>query len=258
MEHLTKQQIVLLTLLVSFMTSIATGIVTISLINQAPAGATNTVEQVIENTVAGALPSDNVATVVQGIAPSNSLVTSVAIMQRSIVKIQEYGASNSVPGLGVVVNSHGAVMTDKSVIAGLKKAAIAYPGGKSYQAAVIESQQNGDLVFLQPLTADGHAPTDAFIPVSVTNLPKLGQTAASLGGTDGGTLGVGVIDELIALDASSTLSAVSTTIDPSKVALGSPLFDISGSLIGIFTSSMTYATSSEFYLIAPIKAAIPK
>ena len=55
MEHLTKQQIILLALLVSFVTSIATGIVTVSLINQAPAGTTNTVERIIEDLVVDGL-----------------------------------------------------------------------------------------------------------------------------------------------------------------------------------------------------------
>lgn len=48
MENLTKTQIVLLTLLVSFMTSLATGIVTVSLMSQAPAPFTQTVHKVIE------------------------------------------------------------------------------------------------------------------------------------------------------------------------------------------------------------------
>ena len=39
MEHLNKQQLILLTLLISFVTSIATGIVTVSLMDQAPQGA---------------------------------------------------------------------------------------------------------------------------------------------------------------------------------------------------------------------------
>src|ERR1700722_9426800 len=50
-EKLTKSQIVLLTLLVSFVTSIATGIVTVSLMQQAPPAIAETVNRVIENTI---------------------------------------------------------------------------------------------------------------------------------------------------------------------------------------------------------------
>ena len=47
-EHLTKTQIVLLVLLVSFVTSMATGIVTVSLMDQAPEGVTYTINRFIE------------------------------------------------------------------------------------------------------------------------------------------------------------------------------------------------------------------
>ena len=51
MEQLTKQQIVLVTLLVGFVTSITTGIVTVSLMNQSPKGVSQTITQVVERTI---------------------------------------------------------------------------------------------------------------------------------------------------------------------------------------------------------------
>jgi hypothetical protein len=259
MEHLTKQQIVLLTLLVSFMTSIATGIVTVSLINQAPANTTNIVERVIQDTVAAALPSSNLAAIDQSSAGSGgSLTAAIGTIGKSIVKIGEYGVADSVSGLGVVVNTHGTVMTDKSVIAGQNNDGITYPNGKSYRAVVIQLQTNGDLVFLDPLIPVSQASSTSFIPVSIAKFPKLGETVASLGGIDVGILGIGVIDDIVTPGASSTPSAVSTTIVPSKISPGSPLFDISGNLIGLRTSSLASASGTQFYLIAPIKSAFPK
>jgi S1-C subfamily serine protease len=259
MEHLTKQQIVLLTLLVSFMTSIATGIVTVSLINQAPAGTTNTVERVIEDTVAAALPSSNLAAVGQSSSASGgSLTAAIDTIGKSIVKIGEYGDNTSNSGLGIVVNSHGTIMTDKSVIDGLNDTAVTYSNGTSYRATVIQSQTNGDLVFLAPLISTAEASSTSFVPASISNFPKLGETVASLGGTDAGTLGIGVVDKLISAGASSTPSAISMTIAPGKVLPGSLLFNLSGNLIGLQTSSLTSKTEAEFYLVAPIKAAFPK
>ena len=55
-EQLNRTQILLLTLLVSFVTSIATGIVTVSLMGQAPHGITQTVNRIFERTVEKVVP----------------------------------------------------------------------------------------------------------------------------------------------------------------------------------------------------------
>lgn len=58
MEGLTKTQIILLALLVSFVTSLVTGIVTVTLINQAPPAMTQAIYKVIEKaTVSGGAPT---------------------------------------------------------------------------------------------------------------------------------------------------------------------------------------------------------
>ena len=258
MEHLTKQQIVLLTLLVSFMTSIATGIVTVSLINQAPANTTNTIERVIQNTVANVLPSTNTAAVGSVVSTGGSLTMATDNVARSIVKLYEYGKQTSVSGLGIVVNSRGTVITDKSVIAGLNNDGVTYPNGKSYRAVVIQLQTNGDLVFLDPVVSASNATSTIFVPASIGTFPKLGETVASLGDSNADMLGVGVVDQIITTGASSTPTAISTTIDSSKVLTGSPLFDLSGAVVGIQTSSLSSKSGVEFYPITPVKSAFPK
>lgn len=57
-EQLTKSQIILLVLFVSFVTSIATGIVTVTLMNQAPADVTRTIDHVVEKTVEKVVPGE--------------------------------------------------------------------------------------------------------------------------------------------------------------------------------------------------------
>ena len=51
MNDMTKHQLVLLVLLVSFVTALVTGIVTVTLINQAPPPITQTIQRVVEKTI---------------------------------------------------------------------------------------------------------------------------------------------------------------------------------------------------------------
>lgn len=69
MDHLTKTQVVLLVLMVSFVTSLVTGIVTVTLVNQAPPPITQTLSNVIEKTIEKVVPVQNQTASVQ--QPSN-------------------------------------------------------------------------------------------------------------------------------------------------------------------------------------------
>lgn len=259
MENLTKQQIVLLTLLVSFMTSIATGIVTVSLVDQSSGGVTNTIERVIDNTVSDALPSGGTAAAGDSVSSDGSLATAAATVGKSTALIHSYEAPDQVSGLGIVVNVRGTVMTDKSAIAGLADDAVTYPDGQQYRAAVVQSQVDGDLVFLDPIIPAGEASSTRFAPAALGSVPKLGDLAASLGGENAGVLGIGVVDQLVPGEGSSTpSSAISTTIAPSEVLSGSPLFDINGTISGIRTSSLSSATGTEFYPIVLVRSALPQ
>ena len=57
MEHLTKAQIVLLTLFVSFVASMATGIVVVTLMDQAPDPVNQTITNVVERTIEKITPT---------------------------------------------------------------------------------------------------------------------------------------------------------------------------------------------------------
>src|ERR1700686_5441380 len=51
LEELSKSQRILLTVLVNFVTSVATGILTVSLLDQAPPVVSQTVNRIVEHTV---------------------------------------------------------------------------------------------------------------------------------------------------------------------------------------------------------------
>jgi S1-C subfamily serine protease len=257
MESLTKQQMVLLTLLVSFVTSLATGIVTVSLLDQSSGSVSNTIERVIDNTVSQTLPSGGTAAAGDAASSEGSLALASASVAKSIVRIHSYESPDEVSGLGIIVNSRGTVMTDKAAIAGLADDALTYSDGEQYRAAVVQSQVNGDLVFLDPIIPTTAATSTHFMAATLGVFPRLGDLALSLGGDNAGILGVGVIDQLVSDQTSAPVSAISSTIASSKVFLGSPLFDITGAVSGIRTSTLVSATGTEFYPIALVRSALP-
>jgi len=261
MEHLNKQQLVLLTILVSFITSIATGIVTVSLVGgqSSPVSVTNTVERIIDSTVASAPVSSNLASAGSAASSQGTLSDAAAIIGKSTVRIHEFGNLSVISGLGVVVNASGTVMTDKSTVAGLSTIGIDYPDGRHYRGTIIQSQLSGDVVFIAPLSADGTpvSPAQVFTSALVAPGPKLGQLVASIGGVDAGLLGAGIADEFSGA-SSTTTPFISTTIAPSKVLPGSPLFDINGALLGIRTSSLSSTPDVDFYPVSAIRAALPR
>jgi hypothetical protein len=61
MNDLNKEQLILLALLISFVTSLATGIVTVSLMDQAPKNVVQTIKQVVERAVNADTQSATVA-----------------------------------------------------------------------------------------------------------------------------------------------------------------------------------------------------
>ncbi|MSU45505.1 MAG: hypothetical protein EXS47_02680, partial [Candidatus Zambryskibacteria bacterium] len=78
MEDLNKHQIILLTLLISFVTSIATGIMTVSLLQEAPLEVTRNINRIVEKTIETVIP----ATIT---LPGQKEVTTIVVKEEDLV-----------------------------------------------------------------------------------------------------------------------------------------------------------------------------
>lgn len=263
MEELTKSQLVLLALFVSFVTSIATGIVTVTLMDQAPPSVTQTINRVVEKTVQTVTPAETQKTTVikeQVVVKEEDLVVS-AIEQnkKSIVAIKGILDGKEVPlGLGTVLSKDGLVVTDHAYTA--YAVLRAQYNGVDYVATPIPLDEDHDFAFLKlspiPTEKDTKTTSDSeqastedtspvFTPVILADSDaiKLGQTAIILGNSNGTSADIGFIsnlsytDPVPATDDADAIPAHLESIEPSikltSSSSGGPLILLHGEVAGV-------------------------
>lgn len=251
MEQLSKQQLVLLALLVSFVTSLATGIFTVSLMDQAPRDVVQTISKVVEKTIEKASPQQ--ASVV-ATDTAVRLDSSVKTASASIVKIRNQKDGN-ITGLGTIVTKTGVILSDKSAIASNSGTEAIYESGLVVPITVIQMQVDGDIVFLAPKVEI--SPKPVFKTISFGNVPELGQSVFSLSGTSSLVLGFGITNE-IAPNTSPTSegNVLHTSIDNIHIP-GSLLFDINGKAVGLYSTTLPHDKGAVFVSLKGLQSAIP-
>jgi len=253
MEKLTKQQIVLVTLLVSFVTSIATGIVTVALMDQAPPGVTQTINRVVERTVEKVVTEpakNNTAAVVTRetivVKEDDKIVESVDKNKDSIVRIYtkaDDATQRVFIGLGTIVSKEGLIVTG-DVFSDVQGKYIVSLNNIFYEVQVLPKKDNGQFYFLKVIQV-AQTPV-VFTPVTLTdsNGLKLGQTVIAWGGETQNSVSTGIVSSLIdvaSTTASTTSStrdimAMSTNINLADSIAGGPLLNLYGEVVGLRVS----------------------
>ncbi len=272
MENLTRHQIVLLTLLVSFVTSMATGIVAVALMNQAPVGVTQTINRVVQTTVEKIVsqPATSTSNTGQQIVKETVIVNSddavVSAVDKNTKSLVRLYRTNSDPslglssmnlvGLGVVVTDDGIIATDENIIT---KDSGRYftptDDGQLHEISILRSV-SGEQIALLKIKPDTSSSTP-FVKANLSSEDvKLGQSVVYIGGSSKNTVATGIVSSIGTKDAgqvSSTdstapaLSYIETSVSQNFVP-GSILLDLSGDLVGIKT---TYLSSAQNDLFAP-------
>lgn len=204
-EQLTKSQIILLTLLVSFVTSIATGIVTVSLVNQAPPGITQTVNRIVERTIEKVVPTavPAVATLGTNIVTEKTIVVrdddlaaqSIEKLQQTLIRILEKGSIDSaVIARGVIIDSTGVAVTDKDALSIHGSYEAILPSGKKAAITLRPFSTSSPLAVVDLTVPQGEL-LQAAVFADASKL-KLGQSVIRIGGKVKDAVAIGTVSAL--------------------------------------------------------------
>lgn len=202
MEELTNRQVVLLCMFVSFVVSIATGIVTVAMLEEAPPTLTQTVNRVVERTIERVASPDatsnaqppimTVTKEVTVLAKEDDLVVAAVEKNQSrIVRIYDVGASTSSDpkAIGFIITRDGLIATADAKLsdAGVKLAS-AYTvviGDNTYTAKPLENASAGSKVAYLKISEVPEGVSLDAVTFGSTAAPKVAQTMLVLGGSDG-------------------------------------------------------------------------
>ena len=260
MEELTKTQIVLLTLMVSFVTSIATGIITVALMDQAPAGVTQIVNRVVERTIETVVPAGgqgaSVITKEVVVREDNLITDAIDKGSMSLVRIQKVvvGDDGSPVSLfssyGVILSKDGLVAVDKTnLVEGASYRGI-FSDGKVFDLKVVSGKESVSVTIMQVVVSEG-TKDYTFTPIKLADseILKLGQTVITLFGKDKVSVATGIISsidksEITEENKKQTTIAISANFGVAPEVYGNPMLNMFGEVVGM----RTFNASGNYFI----------
>jgi hypothetical protein len=267
-EKLTKSQIILLTLLVSFVTSIATGIVTVSLMDQAPPAIAQTVSRVIERTiqtVASTTPKGQAAATIitqekTVVVKESELISSaVAKVNPSIVRLYSSDAQNpTFLGLGIVLDASGAIIADVGEFGEAPDAVVQLQDGSRVRAFITARDTDLGVAHLLAATTTLSGGPITWSPIAISpDQPSLGETIVTIAGKSEPQIAEGIVTSINSNGTPPII--VNTDINSDIILPGAALIHTDGSVVGVSTAVSRASSLSGFISAgALMKAAPPK
>lgn len=232
-EDLSKSQLLLLTILVNFVVAIATGVLTVSLLDEAPTTVTQTVNRIVDHTI------ETVTTQVPSAgnhAPSTEDLLTSALAESSARTVYLYRASSeTLVAAGLFLPTSKVVVSVSADLPG--HVIVVFADGARVEADKISED---GILKVYAFAADAtlpSAPTASLIPSSEV---KQGQTAIGLS-ADGSAV-TGIVSKIDASGISANVPGV---------PLGAAVVNLSGGVIGIHAGNNLYFSAERIDALLP-------
>ena len=240
LEDLNKTQLIMLTLLVSFITSTATGIVTVSLMAEAPQGVTQTINRIVERTVEKVVP--DVGQKTQTITTEKTVIVkdddvaadSIGKVQAAVIRIVAKDSVDSAfYARGVVVDSGaGVAITSKGVLDSTVPSEALLSNGVRVPFTVRKSDSTSVAVLELDMK---NATTTKLSSISLADLSKarLGQSVYLLSGKGRDTISQGIIAGMPTDGTSARAPYIEASTEGSLP--GGIIVNLFGDVVGMLT-----------------------
>jgi hypothetical protein len=260
MEDLTKQQMVLLTVLVSFVCSVATSISIVALLTDAAQPVTQTINNVIEKTIEKVVTGTTTPVYVKQPpvvvkSESEKVITAVGINLPKIVVVRDTTKEGEVPnatstaklGIGAVVSPEGLIAADSSTL-GEKTDFIIVFGDKYRLAKKVYTDTVLHLALLQtgePTKGDTNTDGITFAPPAyMRGEMTLGLPLVALGGENGKSMIRGSLTELPDKKTSPLIAGDLALPESYK---GGIVFSLDGNVLGFILSGTEGRSQIIYY-----------